>query len=166
MEILGAFCFTLAAAAVGEIETVQQRGEAAPLIPACEAACEEVLDQFHNLAWQEAPAADDLHQLFDAAGRLVAAVQQHWAEPAQQARHRLALAQVAAARCCAYLRCANVEQRGGPAAGEGEGSKKCRWCVCYGVCALNSPEQLVHCGAAGARQLLLMLHPTSLSQPL
>lgn len=47
--------------------------------------------------------------------------------------HRLALAQVAAARCCAYLRRPNVQQQGGPAAGEGEGSKKCRWAAVEGT---------------------------------
>ncbi|KAI3433883.1 hypothetical protein D9Q98_003685 [Chlorella vulgaris] len=37
----------------------------------------------------------------------------------------LALAQVAATRSCAYLRCANLAGEGGPAAGQGAGSQRC-----------------------------------------
>lgn len=44
----------------------------------------------------------------------------------QQQADRLELAQVAAARACAYLRCANVGQDGGPGAGQGAGSSRCR----------------------------------------
>ena len=84
------------------------------------------------MQWQDLSSQpqtpDSLQRFARTAAQLAAVVQQHWAEPAQQAQHRLALAQVAAARSCAYLRCPNVEQAGGPAAGEGLSSKLCR-CV-------------------------------------
>jgi hypothetical protein len=53
---------------------------------------------------------------------------QHWHQPARQAVARLELAQAAATRCCAYLRCAQLGAQGGPAAGEGLGSKRCSGC--------------------------------------
>ena len=40
----------------------------------------------------------------------------------------LELAQAAATRCCAYLRCAALGAGGGTAAGEGEGGKRCAGC--------------------------------------
>ena len=45
---------------------------------------------------------------------------------APAAESALALARAAATRSCAYLRCANLEGRGGVRAGEGEGSQRCR----------------------------------------
>ena len=48
-------------------------------------------------------------------------------QPEQHADAQLALAQAAATRSCAYLRCANLGGGGGPAAGEGVGSQRCRW---------------------------------------
>lgn len=64
--------------------------------------------------------------------RLAKAMQQHWQRTEQQQADALALVQAAAARSCAYLRCANVEQEGGPATGQGAGSKKCIGCrVCW-----------------------------------
>ena len=62
------------------------------------------------------------------ATRLAAALLQHWRRPEQQQEDALALAQAAAARSCAYLRCANVGGEGGPAAGEGAGSARCSAC--------------------------------------
>ena len=55
-------------------------------------------------------------------------LQQVWDLPEQQEAARLATAQVAATRSCAYLRCANVGGGGGPAAGEGDGSSRCSAC--------------------------------------
>lgn len=68
------------------------------------------------------------------AARLAAALLQHWRQPERQQEDALALALAAAARSCAHLRCANIAQEGGPAAGEGERSAKCSacravWCV-------------------------------------
>ena len=48
-------------------------------------------------------------------------------QPEQHAEAQLVLAQAAATRSCAYLRCANLGGEGGPAAGEGAGSMRCRW---------------------------------------
>ena len=61
--------------------------------------------------------------------------QRPWIEQAQEL---LEEGLAAAARSCAYLRCANLGGGGGPAAGQGTGSAKCRWglrcgttgCVC------------------------------------
>ena len=44
------------------------------------------------------------------------------------------LAQIAAARRCAYLRCSNVEAEGGPAAGQGTGSMRCGACRAAWYC--------------------------------
>lgn len=54
-------------------------------------------------------------------------MQQYHALPAVEAERQLVLAQAAAGRSCAYLRCANLGGEGGPAAGEGAGSMRCRW---------------------------------------
>ncbi|KAI7842251.1 hypothetical protein COHA_003892 [Chlorella ohadii] len=55
-------------------------------------------------------------------------LQQVWQLPEQQEAARLETAQAAAARSCAYLRCANLGGGGGPAAGQGSGSSKCSAC--------------------------------------
>ena len=73
-----------------------------------------------------AESAALLRQLLPRAADLAALMQQYYALPAVAAERQLALAQAAAGRCCAYLRCANVEGEGGPAAGQGVGSKRCR----------------------------------------
>jgi len=59
---------------------------------------------------------------------------QHWQAPEQQAADRLELAQAAATRSCAYLRCANLAAEGGPAAGEGASSKRCGICRSVWYC--------------------------------
>lgn len=71
--------------------------------------------------------AELLRQLLQPAADLSALMQQYYALPAVAAERQLAVAQVAAGRCCACLRCANVEKEGGSVAGEGVGSKRCRW---------------------------------------
>ena len=71
----------------------------------------------------------DLSSRLPAAGELADLLQQ-WQPAAQPERHanvRLELAQAAATRTCAYLRCANLGGEGGPAAGQGVGSMRCRW---------------------------------------
>jgi len=60
--------------------------------------------------------------------RLAAALQQYWQMPEQVAAEQLQLAQAAATRSCAYLRCANVGSTSGPAAGRGSGGKRCSGC--------------------------------------
>ena len=57
---------------------------------------------------------------------LAAALLDWWRRPEQEAADQLELAQAAATRSCAYLRCANLGGGGGPAAGQGEGSQRCR----------------------------------------
>ena len=65
-----------------------------------------------------------------AAAKLADLLHQWWQPAMQPERHaeaQLALAQAAATRSCAYLCCANLGGEGGPAAGEGAGSMRCRW---------------------------------------
>lgn len=71
--------------------------------------------------------AEEAQQLVRAACQLAAALEQHWQQHAWQ-QDAFALAQARAARSCAYLRCANAAQEGGPAAGQGAGSGKCSVC--------------------------------------
>lgn len=74
-----------------------------------------------------AGASLSLEPTFAAAQRVVAVLEQLQALPEQQQAAQLALARAAAGRCCAYLRCANLQAEGGPAAGQAIGSKRCRW---------------------------------------
>ncbi len=67
------------------------------------------------------------------ARRLAAALLAWWRRPEAQPAAALELAQAAAARSCAYLRCANLGGEGGPAAGQGAGSQRCRWAAGWGV---------------------------------
>lgn len=64
-------------------------------------------------------------QLLPPATQLAAALLDWWRRPEQQQQDALALAHAAAARSCAYLSCANLGGSGGPAAGQGAGSKRC-----------------------------------------
>ena len=59
---------------------------------------------------------------------LAAALQQFCDLPEQQEAAQLELAQAAGARSCAYLRCTQMEQGGGPGAGHGSGSRRCSAC--------------------------------------
>lgn len=75
---------------------------------------------------------------------LAAALLEYWRRLEAAGAGQLEEAQAAAARSCAYLRCANLECEGRPAAGEGTGAKRCRraglegmgrfdlpmWCAC------------------------------------
>ncbi|PRW60330.1 hypothetical protein C2E21_1211 [Chlorella sorokiniana] len=54
-----------------------------------------------------------------------ALMQQYYALPAVAAERQLAVAQAAAGRSCAYLRCANLGGEGRPATGQGLGSMRC-----------------------------------------
>ncbi|EFN52671.1 hypothetical protein CHLNCDRAFT_138631 [Chlorella variabilis] len=66
---------------------------------------------------------------------LAATLLEHWARPEQQQQDALQLAQAAAARSCAYLRCSNVGGEGGPAAGQGGGSQRCGACRAVWYCS-------------------------------
>ena len=70
--------------------------------------------------------ASVLQQLQQPAADLAALLRQQAALPAVEAQRRLVVARAAAVRSCAFLGCANVGGRGGPAAGQGEGSLLCR----------------------------------------
>ena len=65
-------------------------------------------------------------QALPAATRLAAALHDWHSQPEQLKQSALVLAQAAAGRSCAYLRCANLGGEGGPAAKQGVGSKSCR----------------------------------------
>jgi hypothetical protein len=98
-----------------------------------------------NLTWRQQldatlndlmqPGPRDLADALQPAGAVAAAVQQYWEMPEQQAALRLEAAQAAAARSCAYLQCDNLLGfSGGPAAGEGVGSKRCSACRAVSYC--------------------------------
>ena len=67
-------------------------------------------------------------------------------KPERHAEAQLELSQAAATRSCTYLRCANLGGEGGPAAGEGVGSMRCRWAGGLSMrlrWSLRSPLQLI-----------------------
>ena len=73
------------------------------------------------------PAASDLKRhILPPSRQLGAALLDWWRRPGAQQEQQLEAAQAAAKRSCAYLCCANLGGGGGPAAGEGEGGKRCR----------------------------------------
>ena len=78
------------------------------------------------LSWAVELHCDKLAQLVAAAKEAAALLQRADAILGAEQQPQLTLAQAAATRSCAYLRCANLRGEGGPAAGEGVGSKKCR----------------------------------------
>ena len=81
----------------------------------------ERVESFPTLAAKFVPAVT-------ASARVAALLLSAWAMPEQQAAQQLEMAQAAATRSCAYLRCANLGGKGGPFAGQGADSKRCR-CV-------------------------------------
>ncbi|KAL4855287.1 hypothetical protein ACK3TF_004043 [Chlorella vulgaris] len=95
-----------------------------------------------------------------AAGQLASALLVLWTGPEQRKQAALELAQASAARSCAYLSCSNVCGEGGPAPGQGVGSKRCSQChtayYCGTACSHADWRQGRHgrvCKAlAGARQ--------------
>jgi hypothetical protein len=95
-----------------------------------------------------------------AAGQLASALLVLWTGPEHRKQAALELAQASAARSCAYLSCSNVCAEGGPAAGQGVGSKRCSQCrsayYCGVACSHADWRQGRHgrvCKAlAGARQ--------------
>lgn len=70
------------------------------------------------------PPLHELRPLLSAAATLAPLLQEHLRHQAEA--DRVAASQAAAARSCAYLRCANLGGEGGPAAGQGVGSQRCR----------------------------------------
>ena len=104
-------------------ETAQQQCD-------CEEAVAELsscLTQLGRSAAAPVAAVTQLRQrALPPAARLAAALLDWWRRPEQQQQDALALAQAAAGRSCAYLRCANLGGEGGPTAGQGVGSMRCR----------------------------------------
>ena len=70
--------------------------------------------------------AEWLQELVPAAERAAAVVKRHQGLPELAQARQLELARAAAGRSCAYLHCSNLQAGGGPAAGQGEGSLRCR----------------------------------------
>lgn len=79
-------------------------------------------------------AAEEFSPSGGIAVQCAALLRAHWQRPEQQAAAALELAQAAATRSCAYLRCANLSGSGGAAAKEGEGSKRCSGCRAVWYC--------------------------------
>ncbi len=104
---------------------------AAALQAAFEAAGLTALLQADRLQPLQACSVPTAQRLCAASLRLAAALLEYWQQPEQTAQAQLEAAQAASARSCAYLCCANLGGQGGPAAGEGKGSARCRWAV-YG----------------------------------
>ena len=75
-----------------------------------------------------------LKRCLPAACQLATAMLDFWRQGEAVAEEQLQLAQAAAARSCAFLRCANLGLEGGPAAGQGEGSLKCSACRAVHYC--------------------------------
>jgi hypothetical protein len=69
-----------------------------------------------------------LQQIVQPASALAELGHQVWVLRGFAEEGRLAVAQVAVLRSCAYLGCSNLEQEGGPAAGQGLGSQRCGGC--------------------------------------
>ena len=95
-------------------------------------------------AWRWRMAALDaqlqsrLRQGRQQAGPSANLLQQWRRRPEFAAEDAQVLARAAAARSCAYLRCANLAAEGGPAAGQGVGFSRCSgcraaWCACSGA---------------------------------
>ena len=92
--------------------------EALPPVP--EAGSGEALSEASALLQPLAALADLAHQ--------------GWQQSGQAAAARLELAQAASARSCAYLACSNLGGEGGPAAGQGIGSRRCGQCRAVWYC--------------------------------
>lgn len=94
------------------------------------AAVRQLLQQLMAAAWDAAtPPAERARLLLlslPAAEQLAAILKQHEALPELAQARQLELARAAAGRSCAYLCCSNLQGGSGPAAGQGEGSMRCR----------------------------------------
>jgi hypothetical protein len=81
-----------------------------------------------------ADRADQLWHLVQPAADAVTLLHQWLKLPGTIKQQQLVASQAAAARSCAYLRCANVAGQGGPAAGQGVGSMRCSACHAVWYC--------------------------------
>ncbi|KAL4443556.1 hypothetical protein ABPG75_011293 [Micractinium tetrahymenae] len=82
-----------------------------------------------------AQLAPMVRQLQQPATRVAEVLLEYWQLPEQAKAAQLEVAQAAACRSCAYLRCSNAALQGGPAAGEGMGSKRCSACRAARYCS-------------------------------
>ncbi|PRW60531.1 hypothetical protein C2E21_1213 [Chlorella sorokiniana] len=152
LEQVGTVLAALDAAAMTAVEGAAGSGVpddlAAQLSEAASSLRQQRQAQLGGLPADAPPAqrAGWLRRLLQPAAELAALVQQYYALPAVDEPHRLALAQAAAGRCCAYLRCANVEGEGGPAAVEGAGSKCCSGCRTVWYCGKTCSKANWHEG--------------------
>ena len=101
----------------------QLREEAAAAV---EALGQQLVAADEDRAASPAARARRLQQLLPAAERVASVVHQYQALPGPSLAILYEVATAAAGRSCAYLRCPNVEAGGGPAAGQGAGSMRCR----------------------------------------
>jgi hypothetical protein len=99
---------------------------------ACQHLRQAVGAPFTPTAWQESVAK--CRAALEPAAQLAALVLQEWGASGEPAANRLAAAQAAAMRSCAFLACSNLEQEGGPAAGHGKGSRRCGGCRAVWYC--------------------------------
>lgn len=87
------------------------------------------------LAAEHAELADALQALLPAASHAAQLLWRFWAQPETMAAANLQRATAATVRSCAHLRCPNLAFAGGPAAGKGQGSKRCSACRTAWYCS-------------------------------
>ena len=117
----------LVSAARSALQGAAVSGMPGSLAAQLEAAAGSLSQQMEAADASGRVSAPQLPPLLQLAAHLAGLLQQHLALPALEAYRLLAEAQATAGRSCAYLRCANVAGEGGPAAGQGTGSMRCRW---------------------------------------
>ncbi|KAI3433853.1 hypothetical protein D9Q98_003656 [Chlorella vulgaris] len=126
-----------------------------PAALACSQPVQQALEQL-----AEQCEATEASRSADDHAELLADLQLHQQQRREpQAGDALDLAQAAATRSCAYLRCANLAGEGGPAARQGAGSKRCSKCrvawYCGTACS-HADWRVGHrrvCRALGATSL-------------
>jgi hypothetical protein len=113
---------------------------------------------------EEGPASieEAAQELAPQLRRLAELATQAWVLTGRAAESQLARARLAAARSCAYLGCANVAAEGGPAAGQGRGSKKCSGCRAVWYC--GEACQLADWREGGHRRMCRKLAGSAPSQ--
>ncbi len=113
---------TASETASGGAPAAQDPSEAAAL-----GFLQQVLQAYDAAAPHPTPSLNTLQRrVLPPARQLAAALLDWWRRPSAQQEQQLEAAQAAAARSCAYLGCSNLGGSGGPAAGQGEDSKRCR----------------------------------------
>jgi hypothetical protein len=135
--------------------SASQAADVTRLLQQIEAALEEVMANM-----EEGPASiEEASELAPQLRRLAELATQAWVLTGRAAESQLARARLAAARSCAYLGCANVAAEGGPAAGQGRGSKKCSGCRAVWYC--GEACQLADWRQGGHRRVCKQLAATA-----